>query len=171
MIYQHYTFLLCKTYLHTIRNLLLLHLPVTYRAYTTENIAPFHILLLLPPHRKPLPEIIEGQHVQNELDRQLRFYRESEMEYIKKEATKLRESATDIHETLSEVEGYLAQLRNLCVEVSSLMVNSKIILKFYSEIKFRDLGPSVTGYYYFVFFRMKGRFFRRQLRTCIYTGI
>ena len=91
--------------------------------------------------------------MQNELDRQLRFYRESEMEYIKKEATKLRESATDIHETLSEVEGYLAQLRNLCVEVSSLMVNSKIILKFYSEIKLRDLGPSVTGYYYLFSFK------------------
>ena len=64
-----------------------------------------------------MPEIIEGQQVQNDLDRQLRFYRESELEYIRKVATRLRESATDVQEALQEVEHFLAQLKNLTVEV------------------------------------------------------
>ena len=67
--------------------------------------------------RKELPTPIEGQQVQNELDRQLRFYRESEMYHIRKDAAKLRESATDINEALAAAETYLAQLGNLAIEV------------------------------------------------------
>ncbi len=67
--------------------------------------------------RKPLPNVIEGKQVANELDRQLRYYRETELEHIQKEAVKLRENATDVNEAMGEIEGYLGQLRNLAIEV------------------------------------------------------
>ncbi len=70
--------------------------------------------------RKPLPKITEGHQVENELDRQLRYYRETELEHISKEATKLREVATDVSEALNEVEGYMASLKNLQIEVSTV---------------------------------------------------
>ena len=61
---------------------------------------------------------IDGQHIQNDLDRQLRMFREVELHYIVKSARKLREMATDVNEALSEAETFLALLRNLAVEVS-----------------------------------------------------
>ena len=61
--------------------------------------------------------MIDGQHVQNELDKQNLYYREGELETISKEASALRENATDINEALSEVENYLGTLDNLCIEV------------------------------------------------------
>ena len=57
--------------------------------------------------------------MENELDRQLRDYRETELEHIHKEASKLREVATDVNEALNEVENYLATLQNLQIEVRS----------------------------------------------------
>ena len=69
------------------------------------------------PCSKPLPAAIDGQHVQNELDRQLRIYRESELDHIVAEATKLRESATDVSEALHEADNYLQLLKSLSIEV------------------------------------------------------
>ncbi|KAK2145131.1 hypothetical protein LSH36_700g01069 [Paralvinella palmiformis] len=71
--------------------------------------------------RKPLAPVIDGQHIQNELDRHLRYYREAELRHMKQSAKKLRESATDIKEALDEVEGYLAQLNNLATEPQNSM--------------------------------------------------
>ncbi len=71
----------------------------------------------LDAFRKPLPPIIEGQHVENELDQNMRFYRESELRQICKEARQLRLSATDITVAMQEVNLYLAQLKNIAVEV------------------------------------------------------
>lgn len=67
--------------------------------------------------RKPLPDVLEDFHMQNELDLQLRQYRSTELRYIVGEATKLRETATDINEALAEVENYLASLKNMSIEV------------------------------------------------------
>ena len=68
-------------------------------------------------YRKPLPKVIEGQHIQNELDKQGQYYRVNELETIVREASNLRENATDINDALSEVENYLGVLDNLCIEV------------------------------------------------------
>ena len=68
-----------------------------------------------------MPKVQSNIHVQNDLDRQLRYYREVELEHICTEARKLRESATDMTEAISEVENFLAQLKNLAVEVSVVM--------------------------------------------------
>ena len=70
--------------------------------------------------RKPLPPIIEGQHVENELDQNMRFYRESELRQICKEARQLRLSATDITVAMQEVNLYLPQLKNIAVKVREL---------------------------------------------------
>lgn len=67
--------------------------------------------------RKPLPDVVEDFHMQNELDLQLRQFRLTELRYIVEEATKLRETATNIDEALVEVENYLASLKNLAIEV------------------------------------------------------
>ena len=67
--------------------------------------------------RQALPEIVQGTHAVNDLDRMLRMFRESELAHIKHEAKKLRDNATDVHEALSDVEGYLAALKNLAIEV------------------------------------------------------
>lgn len=67
--------------------------------------------------RKPLPDVLEDFHMQNELDLQLRQFRSTELQYVVEEATKLRETATDINEALAEVENYLACLKNLTIEV------------------------------------------------------
>ena len=69
------------------------------------------------PFSKPLPVPVEGYHVQNDLDRLMRKYRESELQTISRSAWKLRESATDVNEALSEIEGYLARLKTLAIEV------------------------------------------------------
>lgn len=63
---------------------------------------------------------MEGQHVQNDLDRQMRYYRDTELEHIRKSCLKLRESATDVTDAMGDVEGYLALLKNLAVEVIHL---------------------------------------------------
>ena len=47
----------------------------------------------------------------------MRFYRESELRQISKEARQLRLSATDITVAMQEVNLYLAQLKNIAVEV------------------------------------------------------
>jgi len=67
--------------------------------------------------RKPLPDVKDGVHTQNDLDIQMRKYRISEMSYIVDEAGKLRETATDIDDALADVEMYLATLKNLSIEV------------------------------------------------------
>ena len=87
-----------------------------------KNKLPSPIFLHFSIHfsSKPLPQIQDGVHVQNDLDRQLRYYREVELEHMVKEAKKLRETATDMNEALTEVEGYAAQLKNLAVEVRKL---------------------------------------------------
>ena len=72
-------------------------------------------------HSKRLPEVEPGRHVANDLDRQLRSYREAELAYIHEEATRLRTTATDINEVLHEVENYLALLRNMAVEPQNSM--------------------------------------------------
>ena len=73
--------------------------------------------MISPLCSKPLPQAEPGRHIQNNLDKQMQFYRELELEYIRNEATKLRENATDLSEALNEVENYLAQLKNLATEV------------------------------------------------------
>ena len=60
---------------------------------------------------------MEGHQVENELDRQLKYFRETELDHIRKEATRLREVATDVTEAMNECENYLAALKNLQIEV------------------------------------------------------
>lgn len=72
--------------------------------------------------RKPLPDVLDGFHMQNDLDIQMRQFRISEMTYIVDEAGKLRETATDIDDALTEVESYLATLKNLSLEVWSHVI-------------------------------------------------
>ena len=79
-------------------------------------------ILYIPLARKPLPPVIEGQHVQNELDKQLQYYREVELKHIFKEARKLREAATDVSDVLGEVENFMAQLKNLAIEVRAIII-------------------------------------------------
>lgn len=70
-----------------------------------------------------MPDVVDGVHMQNDLDIQMRQFRISEMGYIVDEASKLRETATDIDDALAEVESYLATLKNLSVEVQSHVIS------------------------------------------------
>ena len=79
--------------------------------------AEFLKLLCVVAARKPLSPVLDGQHIENELDRHLRLFREAELVYIGKSARKLRETSTDIKEALSEAETFLALLKNLATEV------------------------------------------------------
>ena len=51
----------------------------------------------------------------------MRYFRETELDHIRKEATKLREVATDVKEAMVEVETYLASLKNLQIEVIKII--------------------------------------------------
>ena len=48
----------------------------------------------------------------------MRYYREVELEHIRKDARLLRQNATDIKDAMMDIENYLAQLKNIAVEVS-----------------------------------------------------
>jgi len=50
----------------------------------------------------------------------MRYYREVELEHIRKDARLLRLNATDIKDAMMDIEMYLAQLKNIAVEVSGL---------------------------------------------------
>ena len=78
---------------------------------------------------KPLPEPVDGQHVQNELDIQLRHYRETEMYHIRKTGKQLRDNATNVADAMQDVEGFLALLKNLAIEVLSLRLNTSYIVE------------------------------------------
>lgn len=72
-------------------------------------------LLLL--YRKPLPEIVEGVHVPNDLDLSLRSYRKAELARIAQESSVLRSSVANIEQTLGDIDGYLNMLKSICFEV------------------------------------------------------
>ena len=56
----------------------------------------------------------------------MRYYREVELEHIRKDARLLRLNATDIKDAMMDIEMYLAQLKNIAVEVSGLPPGSTV---------------------------------------------
>jgi hypothetical protein len=76
-------------------------------------------------HRQPLPDLLSSVHMENELDRHSRYYRQVELLALAAEAGTLRESATDVGEALVKIDGFLATLKNLAVEVNYISNFSK----------------------------------------------
>jgi len=68
-------------------------------------------------NRKQLPKPTASVHVENELDRCLRGYRESQLASIAGEAAELRDTETNVDRALNKLERFLATLNNLAVEV------------------------------------------------------
>ena len=56
-------------------------------------------------------------HVENELDRQLRICRETELANIANEAAQMRDVETNIDKALTKLDRFLSTLTNLAVEV------------------------------------------------------
>jgi len=56
-------------------------------------------------------------HVENELDRYLRSYRQTELTNIAAEAAQLRDTETNIDKALTKLQRFLLTLSNLAVEV------------------------------------------------------
>jgi len=68
-------------------------------------------------NRKPLPQPKPSVHVENELDRYLRSYRETELTKMAADAAALRDSETNIDKALTKLERFLTTLNNLAAEV------------------------------------------------------
>ena len=67
--------------------------------------------------RKPLPTPTPSVHVENELDRYLRYYRETQLVNVADDAAQLRDTATNVDKALTKLERFLSTLSNLAVEV------------------------------------------------------
>jgi hypothetical protein len=78
-----------------------------------------------------LPTPTASVHIENELDINMRGYRQTQLLNIATEARKLRDSATDITEALITIEGFIAGLKNFAVEVH-LSTSSLTLLEFCS---------------------------------------
>lgn len=68
--------------------------------------------------RKPLSLPQSGYHMENELDKNIRTYREIELKDITENAERIMNNATDINEALSEIENILERLKSLAIEVN-----------------------------------------------------
>ena len=67
--------------------------------------------------RKQLPRPTASTHVENELDRYLLQFRETQLAGIADDAALLRDTATNVDKALAKLERFLSTLSNLAVEV------------------------------------------------------
>jgi hypothetical protein len=67
--------------------------------------------------RQQLPSLNNAVHMETELDRNIRHYREVELTSMANEAGTLRENATDVVEALNRIDGFLSSLKNMASEV------------------------------------------------------
>ncbi|CAD5119914.1 DgyrCDS8495 [Dimorphilus gyrociliatus] len=69
--------------------------------------------------QKPLPDIIKGQTVENNLDREIRIHRQRVLTDVREQAITLRKTADNPEQAISELEDYFEQLKNIALEPQS----------------------------------------------------
>ncbi|XP_052821675.1 myoferlin isoform X1 [Octopus bimaculoides] len=76
---------------------------------------------LIEDLKKPLSLPQSGYHMENELDKNIRAFREIELKDITENAERVMNNATDINEALSEIESILERLKGLAIEPQNSM--------------------------------------------------